>query len=569
MNHILNIVIRSGAPPHHELARQLFPEISITNDFGISTDSPSSPLYYIIIGSFAFQAISTFNQVNVKDQLKVSYLLAYPQYKVVVLENQLIPNSRIENHVIEKVQADSNNVQEMIQIDQSSSSGESSEKSKSTSIIMRTSTGQPYVCSIPYIDNQTTIEENKNNSDDNNKNNKPEENKDDDINLMKKGLELLEPLKKNCLYYINGWWTYEYCHMRHVRQFHQIIQAGGNQVVEDESSESFFLGKYDPRHATLPSPSDNDDDNNNFGEKKRTLGTDLQVGGGKKYLVQRWSDGTKCDLTGNPRRVEIQFHCNLQSRDYIAVITEMYTCHYLVIVHTSLLCTDPAFHNTSFSKINPIECIPVVSDAYYQHVMEKRLESGLKGKSSKQHTNEKGEKFDGSNNQKQQQQVNQALNKNNPESTDNNNDNDNDKKDIEMARNKIKMEKLAAIANKLLENTNKQQQDDDHGGIRKIKILLLNNNGNLEQIGTIGNDGRSNSENLKEGDDGKKESSDFDLENLLNNLGIFNTKHEKVLFEEQNNQKGHQAKLSKIYETRFDSDVVDDTRIDADNEEKK
>ncbi|CAJ0633839.1 4304_t:CDS:2 [Entrophospora sp. SA101] len=383
---------------------------------------------------------------------------------------------------------------------------------------MRTSTGQPYVCSIPYIDNQTTIEENKNNSDDNNKNNKPEENKDDDINLMKKGLELLEPLKKNCL---------------HVRQFHQIIQAGGNQVVEDESS------------------------------------TDLQVGGGKKYLVQRWSDGTKCDLTGNPRRVEIQFHCNLQSRDYIAVITEMYTCHYLVIVHTSLLCTDPAFHNTSFSKINPIECIPVVSDAYYQHVMEKRLESGLKGKSSKQHTNEKGEKFDSSNNQNQQQQVNQALNKNNPESTDNNNDNDNDKKDIEMARNKIKMEKLAAIANKLLENTNKQQQDDDHGGIRKIKILLLNNNGNLEQIGTIGNGGRSNSENLKEGDDGKKESSDFDLENLLNNLGIFNTKHEKVLFEEQNNQKGHQAKLSKIYETRFDSDVVDDTRIDADNEEKK
>ncbi|CAJ0924215.1 17424_t:CDS:2 [Entrophospora sp. SA101] len=496
-------------------------------------------------------------------------LLAHPQYKVVVLENQLIPNSRIENHVIEKVQADSNNVQEMIQIDQSSSSGESSEKSKPTSIIMRTSTGQPYVCSIPYIDNQTTIEENKNNSDDNNKNNKPEENKDDDINLMKKGLELLEPLKKNCLYYINGWWTYEYCHMRHVRQFHQIIQAGGNQVVEDESSESFFLGKYDPRHATLPSPSDNDDDNNNFGEKKRTLGTDLQVGGGKKYLVQRWSDGTKCDLTGNPRRVEIQFHCNLQSRDYIAVITEMYTCHYLVIVHTSLLCTDPAFHNTSFSKINPIECIPVVSDAYYQHVMEKRLESGLKGKSSKQHTNEKGEKFDSSNNQNQQQQVNQALNKNNPESTDNNNDNDNDKKDIEMARNKIKMEKLAAIANKLLENTNKQQQDDDHGGIRKIKILLLNNNGNLEQIGTIGNGGRSNSENLKEGDDGKKESSDFDLENLLNNLGIFNTKHEKVLFEEQNNQKGHQAKLSKIYETRFDSDVVDDTRIDADNEEKK
>ncbi|CAJ0745850.1 15524_t:CDS:2, partial [Entrophospora sp. SA101] len=137
----------------------------------------------------------------------------------------------------------------------------------------------------------------------------------------------------------------------HVKQFHQIIQAGS--LIEDTSSESYFLGK--------------------------TLGTDLEVGGGKKFLVQRWSDGTKCDLTGNPRRVEIQFHCNPQN--YISVVTEMYTCNYLVVIHTSYLCAHPAFHDTSFSKIYPIECRPVVPDAYYQRAIEKGLESGLKDKS--------------------------------------------------------------------------------------------------------------------------------------------------------------------------------------------
>ncbi|CAJ0874559.1 17190_t:CDS:2 [Entrophospora sp. SA101] len=235
-----------------------------------------------------------------------------------------------------------------------------------------------------------------------------------------------------------------------------------------------------------------------------TLGTDLEVGGGKKFLVQRWSDGTKCDLTGNPRRVEIQFHCNPQN--YISVVTEMYTCNYLVVIHTSYLCAHPAFHDTSFSKIYPIECRPVVPDAYYQRAIEKGLESGLKDKS-----------------------------------------------------------RLVAIANKLLDqeylrdlarrpelqsaeigfNDDNTNQDDD----REIKFFLYDD------------------------DYGKKASSNFDknLKNLLisnfKKMGFFNANNnEKVLFEEQ---KSHQAKLSKIFETIFDPDVVDDTNIDKDNEKKK
>jgi hypothetical protein len=55
---------------------------------------------------------------------------------------------------------------------------------------MRTAAGQPYVCQIPYIANQTSSEES------------PEENKGD-TDLMKKGLALLEPLQNTCLYYVS------------------------------------------------------------------------------------------------------------------------------------------------------------------------------------------------------------------------------------------------------------------------------------------------------------------------------------------------------------------------------
>lgn len=75
--------------------------------------------------------------------------------------------------------------------------------------------------------------------------------------------------------------------------------------IEDKSVNSYFLGRYDPRHATLPSSYK---DKKGSKSQQQQLGTDLQAVGGKKYLVQRWSDGTKCDLTGKPRRVEIQVH---------------------------------------------------------------------------------------------------------------------------------------------------------------------------------------------------------------------------------------------------------------------
>jgi hypothetical protein len=44
-----------------------------------------------------------------------------------------------------------------------------------------------------------------------------------------------------------------------------------------------------------------------------------------RYLVQKWSGGTICDMTGRPRRIEVQFHCRMGGVDEIASIREIAT----------------------------------------------------------------------------------------------------------------------------------------------------------------------------------------------------------------------------------------------------
>jgi hypothetical protein len=44
-----------------------------------------------------------------------------------------------------------------------------------------------------------------------------------------------------------------------------------------------------------------------------------------RYLVQKWSGGTICDMTGRPRRIEVQFHCRVGGVDEITSIREIAT----------------------------------------------------------------------------------------------------------------------------------------------------------------------------------------------------------------------------------------------------
>ena len=140
--------------------------------------------------------------------------------------------------------------------------------------------------------------------------------------------------------------------------------------MEDPATPSYVLGKFGEvrnkfaidgagagggadREAGLPPEQ---------GDEGRT--TEIQAKGTStsRYLSQKLSGGTRCDLTGSPRRVEIQFHCHPQSADRIGLIKEVSTCSYLMIIYTTRLCDDVAFLPPREERAAGITCREVVRE---------------------------------------------------------------------------------------------------------------------------------------------------------------------------------------------------------------
>ncbi|KAG4035122.1 hypothetical protein MFRU_002g04680 [Monilinia fructicola] len=180
-----------------------------------------------------------------------------------------------------------------------------------------------------------------------------------------RGWELLDALEGNCLYFVSGWWSYSFCYNNEITQFHQLpAQPGKPQhpPQPDPSAREFVLGKA----KTSPKSKSKEDEWGNqieahaaprSGDKPKT---ELQVKGDTRYLVQKMEGGTICDLTGKPRQVEVQFHCNPHVTDRIGYIKETTTCSYLMVVYTPRLCNDVAFMPPKADKANSIICKPVI-----------------------------------------------------------------------------------------------------------------------------------------------------------------------------------------------------------------
>lgn len=180
-----------------------------------------------------------------------------------------------------------------------------------------------------------------------------------------RGWELLQDLGDGqCLYFRSGWWSYSYCYNAEIVQFHQMPQHPGklNEPPQrDLTTKQYVLG----RAKSTKSKGDewgNEVDVHKGAKHGEPLKTELQVKGDTRYLVQRMEWGTTCDLTGKPRRVEVQFHCSPQASDRIGYIKEVTTCSYLMVVYTPRLCNDVAFMPPKENKANKIVCRVVVPE---------------------------------------------------------------------------------------------------------------------------------------------------------------------------------------------------------------
>ncbi|RAL01572.1 PRKCSH domain-containing protein [Aspergillus ibericus CBS 121593] len=176
---------------------------------------------------------------------------------------------------------------------------------------------------------------------------------------MDRGLELLREMEGKCMYYISGWWSYSFCYKNQIKQFHALPSGSGipnYPPTEDQTTHSFILGRF-------PQGEGEDEEVEGDSEHKHTSTdvAELQTKGGSRYLVQRLDGGTRCDLTGRNRKIEVQFHCHPQSTDRIGWIKELTTCSYLMVIYTPRLCNDVAFLPPQQDEVHGIDCREILS----------------------------------------------------------------------------------------------------------------------------------------------------------------------------------------------------------------
>ncbi|CAB3255731.1 unnamed protein product [Arctia plantaginis] len=157
-------------------------------------------------------------------------------------------------------------------------------------------------------------------------------------------ISLLKPLftQKICSYRLESYWSYEVCHGRYIRQYHE--EREGKQVKTQE----YYLGHWSAeKHAKLESTE--------FKEPYKMT----KVEGVKLPSVEMVLDeGTVCDLSGKPRLTRVYYVCYTHGKHEVYSFKETSTCEYEIIILSPLLCEHPHFKPKDVSE-NIIDCLPV------------------------------------------------------------------------------------------------------------------------------------------------------------------------------------------------------------------
>ncbi|XP_067937993.1 endoplasmic reticulum lectin 1-like [Watersipora subatra] len=129
-----------------------------------------------------------------------------------------------------------------------------------------------------------------------------------------------------CSYRVESFWTYELCHFKRFRQFHEER----NPKSDNEESivhPDYELGNYDEN------------------EQSEVVqhGEFFMENVKHPYLAFTYADGTLCDLTNQPRKTTVQYICYEQGRGDLYQIKETSTCEYTATVLVGELCNHPKY----------------------------------------------------------------------------------------------------------------------------------------------------------------------------------------------------------------------------------
>ncbi|XP_015118559.1 endoplasmic reticulum lectin 1 isoform X3 [Diachasma alloeum] len=164
-------------------------------------------------------------------------------------------------------------------------------------------------------------------------------------------IELLAPLfnQNICSFKLETYWTYEVCHGRHVRQYHE--EREGKKVKVQE----FYLGRF-PKGQKEKLSSEYDELAKNP-DKKSAIPTKKFDGIQMPYVEIEMTDGTICDLSNKPRTIKLLYVCHQQGKHEILSLEETSSCEYEAIVLSPFICSHPDYGPRGGGE-DEINCVP-------------------------------------------------------------------------------------------------------------------------------------------------------------------------------------------------------------------
>lgn len=167
----------------------------------------------------------------------------------------------------------------------------------------------------------------------------------------------------------SGYWTYGYCYGDKIIQFHEnleVYEKTGNHIPE-LPDHVFVLGRFNGSDSKPPKIRNQSTPQSRMMNKSdyKLIPDPLAVGsniGTQKALGHTLNDGEICDVTNEPRKINIIYRCDPSIHYDLAIfgVNEVTTCEYQMIISLRSLCKYEEFSSISDEKIMDIVCNRVV-----------------------------------------------------------------------------------------------------------------------------------------------------------------------------------------------------------------
>ncbi|XP_023015308.2 endoplasmic reticulum lectin 1 [Leptinotarsa decemlineata] len=188
-------------------------------------------------------------------------------------------------------------------------------------------------------------------------------------------LELISPLftQTMCSFRLESYWTYEVCHGRYIRQYHEDREGKTTKVQE------YILGKWDESYfeRLMSNAKEEELDTTSPIPVKKIDNVNLP------YYELTMGNGTSCELNNNkPRVTKVLYVCYIHGKHEMYSLKETSTCVYEIIILSPLLCTHPKYKPAESGE-HKINCVPLDNSYKMPYSLAKLMHDSaeLRGKS--------------------------------------------------------------------------------------------------------------------------------------------------------------------------------------------